>query len=99
MDRGAGACAGQRRSLRLGSGAAAEKQTAFAAAHDGADAAARNAGMPAVWLRIVSDLHANLQTKTQLLSLHRLGRISSAQRTGVYKSASATGQPGPVRVG
>ena len=40
-----------------------------------------------------------IKTKTQLLPLHRLGWISPAQRAGVYESASATGQLGPVRVG
>jgi len=68
-----------------------KKHASFAPTYDGADLAARDVSVSAVWLCVVSNLHTNLQTETQLLSLHRFGWISPAQRAGVHESAPATG--------
>jgi site-specific DNA recombinase len=99
VDRSAGSGAGGRGNLRNGSGTTSEKRTPFAAVHDWADAAAGHAGVSAVRIRTESDIHANIQTESPLLSLPRLGWISSAQRSRMYEPASAAGQPGPACVG
>src|SRR5262249_24097110 len=51
-----------------------------------------------VRLRPVPHIHPHVEAKTQLLSLHRVGWISTAERAGVHKSANQTRLSGSVRV-
>src|ERR1035437_5995255 len=75
-----------------------KEQTSFAAAHHRADVAARHAGVRTVRLRLVPHIHPHIETKTQLLSLHRFRWISTAERAGLYESANQTRISGSVRV-
>ncbi len=60
--------------------------------------AARHAGMRTVRLRLVPHIHPHVEAKTELLSLHRFGWISTAERAGLYESANQTRLSGSVRV-
>jgi hypothetical protein len=40
--------------------------------------------------RLVPHIHPHVEAKTELLSLHRLGWTSTAERAGLYESANQT---------
>jgi DNA invertase Pin-like site-specific DNA recombinase len=75
-----------------------EKNKRRAAAHRRADLAARHAGLRTVRLRLVPHLHPHVEAKTELLSLHRFGWISTAKRAGLCESSNQTKLSGSVRV-
>src|SRR6266550_4490048 len=54
--------------------------------------------MRAVWLRLVSHLHPHDEAKTELLSLHWFGRLSTAERASLYESANQTRLSGYILV-
>ena len=74
----------------------AKNQTLCAATHRRAHAAARNARVPTMRLRVVPVLHTNFQAPAPLLSLLRFGWVSSAQWAGVHEPSCPTGLSGPV---
>src|SRR5439155_21860528 len=55
-------------------------------------------GVRAVLLRLVSHLHPHDEAKTELLSLHWFGRLSTAERASLYESANQTRLSGYIRV-
>src|SRR5271167_1477686 len=54
--------------------------------------------MRTVRLRLVSDIHPHVEAQTELLSLHRFGWISTAERAALHESANQTRLSGSVRV-
>src|SRR6266700_2414999 len=54
--------------------------------------------MRTVRLRPVPHIHPHVEAQTELLSLHRLGWISTVERAGLYESANQTRLSGSVRV-
>src|ERR1700692_486331 len=54
--------------------------------------------MRTVRVRLVPHIHPHVEAKTELLSLHRCGWVSTAARAGLYESANQTRLSGSVCV-
>src|SRR5258708_31707260 len=73
-------------------------RSTFSSPNDRTDTAARDAGMPAVWLCLVSNFHTNVQTKAVLLSMPRFRCVSSFQRCVVHQPSGTIRLLGSVRM-
>src|SRR5487761_2025241 len=54
--------------------------------------------MRTVRVRLVPNIHPHVEAKTDLLSLHRFGWVSTTERAGLYESANQTRLSGSVCV-